>query len=99
MAIGESIGAASSVVQPRVDPADMTAILCGHIHTPRASSLAGLAYLLKERVADLEELVRAVREVVASRSVIDPRIVEVLVSGHTRIAESRHRHHPTVLVD
>src|SRR5207302_9445031 len=39
---------------------------------------AGLAYLLKERVGDLDELLRAVREVVAGRSVVDPLVVEAL---------------------
>ena len=39
---------------------------------------AGLAYLLKERVGDLEELLRALRETVAGRSVIDPLVVEAL---------------------
>ena len=49
---------------------------------------AGLAYLLKERVGDLDELLRALREVVAGRSVIDPRVVELLVAHRARRAES-----------
>jgi DNA-binding NarL/FixJ family response regulator len=49
---------------------------------------AGLAYLLKERVGDLDELVRALRAVVAGRSVIDPQIVELLVAQQTRLADS-----------
>ncbi|MFL5807761.1 MAG: response regulator [Roseiflexaceae bacterium] len=49
---------------------------------------AGLAYLLKERVGDLDELLRALREVVAGRSVIDPRVVELLVSHRARLAQS-----------
>src|SRR5947208_8115762 len=48
----------------------------------------GLAYLLKERIGDLDELVRALHEVAAGRSVIDPRIVEVLLHSHTRAAAS-----------
>lgn len=44
----------------------------------------GLAYLLKERIGDLDQLVRALREVAEGRSVIDPRIVEVLLHSHTR---------------
>ena len=39
---------------------------------------AGLAYLLKDRVADPDELVRALKEVVAGRSVIDSQVVEAL---------------------
>jgi DNA-binding NarL/FixJ family response regulator len=44
---------------------------------------AGLAYLLKERVTEVDELVRALREVAAGRSVVDPRIVEVLLHSDT----------------
>jgi DNA-binding NarL/FixJ family response regulator len=49
---------------------------------------AGLAYLLKERVGDLDELLRALRVVVAGRSVIDPRVVELLVRHRARVAQS-----------
>ncbi len=45
---------------------------------------AGRAYLLKERVRDRAELSRAVREVSEGGSVVDPRIVEGLLSVHTR---------------
>lgn len=48
----------------------------------------GLAYLLKERIGELEELLRALREVAAGRSVIDPRIVEVLVGSLTRTTDA-----------
>ncbi len=40
---------------------------------------AGLAYLLKDRVGDLDELLRALRESVAGGSVIDPLVVEALL--------------------
>ena len=49
---------------------------------------AGLAYLLKERVGDLDELLRALREVVAGRSVIDSQVVELLVGHRARLKES-----------
>jgi DNA-binding NarL/FixJ family response regulator len=39
------------------------------------------AYLLKERVKDTDELARALREVAAGRSLVDPRIVDELVSA------------------
>jgi DNA-binding NarL/FixJ family response regulator len=48
---------------------------------------AGLAYLLKERVGDPDALVRAVREVAAGGSVIDPDVVTALV-GHGRQTSS-----------
>lgn len=40
---------------------------------------AGLAYLLKDRVGDLDELLRALREVTTGGSVIDPLVVEGLL--------------------
>jgi DNA-binding NarL/FixJ family response regulator len=49
---------------------------------------AGLGYLLKERVADLEELVRAIREVAKGGSVLDSKVVEGLVSRKDRLAHS-----------
>jgi DNA-binding NarL/FixJ family response regulator len=49
---------------------------------------AGLAYLLKDRVVDTEELLRALREVCAGRSVIDPAVVEALVARRSRLAGS-----------
>jgi DNA-binding NarL/FixJ family response regulator len=45
---------------------------------------AGLAYLLKERLGDVDELLRALREVVGGGSVIDPTVVEGLVVQHTQ---------------
>ena len=39
------------------------------------------AYLLKERVKDRDELERALREVAEGRSLVDPRIVDRLVSA------------------
>jgi DNA-binding NarL/FixJ family response regulator len=49
---------------------------------------AGLGYLLKERVADLDELVRALNEVARGGSVLDPKVVEALVSRKDRVAHS-----------
>ena len=46
------------------------------------------AYLLKERVRDLEQLVAAIREVATGGSVIDPKVVEALVSAQSRLEES-----------
>ncbi len=41
----------------------------------------GRAYLLKERVSDLDELVGAIRTVAEGGSVIDPKVVEALVAA------------------
>jgi DNA-binding NarL/FixJ family response regulator len=49
---------------------------------------AGLGYLLKERVADIDELIRALEEVSRGGSVLDPKVVEALVSAKERMAHS-----------
>ncbi|HEY2803856.1 MAG TPA: response regulator transcription factor [Actinomycetota bacterium] len=49
---------------------------------------AGLGYLLKERVADVGELVRALQEVSRGGSVLDPKVVEALVAAKARMASS-----------
>jgi DNA-binding NarL/FixJ family response regulator len=46
------------------------------------------AYLLKERVEDLEQLVAAIHAVAAGGSVIDPKVVEALVAENARGEES-----------
>jgi DNA-binding NarL/FixJ family response regulator len=46
------------------------------------------AYLLKERVRDLGELSRAVRDVAAGRSVIDSQIVDSLLAAQRRRQDS-----------
>ncbi|MDQ1403509.1 MAG: hypothetical protein QOG03_1825 [Actinomycetota bacterium] len=43
----------------------------------------GRAYLLKERVSDVEQLLAAVKQVASGGSVIDPKVVEALVSART----------------
>ena len=45
---------------------------------------AGRAYLLKESVHDRAQLVAAIEAVVAGESVIDPKVVEVLVEARAR---------------
>ena len=49
---------------------------------------AGVAYLLKDRVGDADELLRALREVSSGGSVIDPKVVEGLLA---RRARTTHR--------
>jgi DNA-binding NarL/FixJ family response regulator len=68
-------------------------VLSQHSHEAYALKLfhagtAGLAYLLKERVADLEGLLRALREVTVGGSVVDPLIVEALVTRRLRRKQS-----------
>ena len=46
------------------------------------------AYLLKERVKDVEQLVAAIRAVAEGGSVMDPKVVEALVAENARSEES-----------
>ncbi|HEV2028318.1 MAG TPA: response regulator transcription factor [Candidatus Dormibacteraeota bacterium] len=45
---------------------------------------AGRAYLLKERVSDLDQLVNAIREVSRGGSVVDSKVVETLIAARSR---------------
>ena len=45
-----------------------------------ANGVSGMGYLLKERVSDVDELVRALHEVARGGSVLDPKVVEALLA-------------------
>ncbi len=64
------------VLSQYVDPLYALALL--------SEGSAGRAYLLKERVASIDDLARAIREVASGGSVIDPAVVEVLVAANVR---------------
>jgi DNA-binding NarL/FixJ family response regulator len=61
----------------------------GYVLALLESGSDGRAYLLKERVHDLRELTSAIGAVSNGGSVIDPKIVEVLVAARSR-AENSH---------
>ncbi len=67
------------VLSQYVEPEDVVELL--------ADGVTGLGYLLKERVARVEELVAALRAVSEGGSALDPRVVEALVARRT--AEDR----------
>ena len=48
-----------------------------------SDGVAGLGYLLKERVSDVDELVRALRDVARGGSALDPKVVEGLMAGRS----------------
>lgn len=50
---------------------------------------AGRAYLLKDRVADIDQLLDAIRAVASGGSVIDPQVVETLVAAQVSRQASR----------
>ena len=56
----------------------------GYVLELLAAGSEGRAYLLKERVHDRRELVAAIEAVASGQSVIDPKIVEVLVAAKAR---------------
>jgi len=61
-------------------------VLSQYVNPEYAVALLGTgtgrrAYLLKDRVSDVGELVRAIREVASGGSVIDSRVVDALVSA------------------
>ncbi len=49
-----------------------------------AEGSTGRAYLLKERVSEIDDLLHAIRSVAKGDSVIDPKVVEQLVSANAR---------------
>jgi DNA-binding NarL/FixJ family response regulator len=53
---------------------------------------AARAYLLKDRVADVDDLVAAIRVVARGGSVIDPKVVDELVRARTRADRSPLEH-------
>jgi DNA-binding NarL/FixJ family response regulator len=52
----------------------------------------GRAYLLKERLSDVDQLVQALHEVTTGGSVIDPKVVESLVEARSRTKHSPLEH-------
>jgi DNA-binding NarL/FixJ family response regulator len=60
----------------------------GYVLALLDSGSDGRAYLLKERVSDLGQLTDAIEAVAAGESVIDPKIIDVLVAARTRAGNS-----------
>jgi DNA-binding NarL/FixJ family response regulator len=52
------------------------------------SGSEGRAYLLKERVGDRGELVEAIQAVADRRSVVDPKIIDLLIAERSRVSAS-----------
>jgi DNA-binding NarL/FixJ family response regulator len=53
-----------------------------------ADGVEGRGYLLKERVSDLDELVRALQDVARGGSALDPKVVEGLLSRKSQLGGS-----------
>jgi DNA-binding NarL/FixJ family response regulator len=52
----------------------------------------GRSYLLKDRVSDVEDVADAIRAVAAGGSMVDPRVVDELVTARTSKSRSRLNH-------
>ncbi|MGS0687862.1 response regulator transcription factor [Nakamurella sp. GG22] len=57
-----------------------------------SDGVAGLGYLLKERISQVDELVRALQDVCRGGSALDPKIVEGLMFRRSREAKSPLHH-------
>jgi DNA-binding NarL/FixJ family response regulator len=87
----EGIDAAHAI--RRADPATGVVVLSQYADESYAFELfkngtAGLAYLLKDRVGDLRQLLSALRAVVGGGSVVDPQVIDALVARRVRLRES-----------
>jgi DNA-binding NarL/FixJ family response regulator len=60
----------------------------GYVWALLDSGVAGYGYLHKVRVGDVDQLVRALREVAAGGSVLDPRIIETLLDRRSKKPDS-----------
>lgn len=61
----------------------------GYVRTLLQDGTRGRGYLLKERVANLDDLLSAVHAVATGGSAIDPRVVEALVKVRTESGDRR----------
>jgi DNA-binding NarL/FixJ family response regulator len=90
---GTDEGIAMAEQLRREQPETGVVLLSQHADAAYALALleggsAGRAYLLKERVADVGELTAAIQTVAAGGSVIDPTVVEQLVTANKKPAQS-----------
>lgn len=88
----EGIGAARTIRARH--PSTGVVVLSQYAHALYAFELfrdgtAGMAYLLKDRVGDLDELLHAVETVTRGGSVIDPAVVESLIARGANAPPSR----------
>jgi DNA-binding NarL/FixJ family response regulator len=60
----------------------------GYVKLLLSQGTEGRGYLLKERVADLDDLMTAVRAVARGGSAIDPKVVEALVASRSRSGDA-----------
>ncbi len=86
---GTDEGIRAAAVLRRTHPGVGVLVLSQYVEPGWALSLlqdgsAGRGYLLKDRVTDPEQLVRAIHEVASGGSVVDPVVVESLVAARSK---------------
>ncbi len=69
------------VLSQYVEPAYAVSLL--------ATGTGRRAYLLKDRIRDRSELLRAIRSVAAGGSVVDPAVVDALIASRVHLTDSR----------
>ena len=77
----------------KTDPDVGIIVLSQYVESAYAVALmedgaSGCAYLLKDRIHDREELLSGIRAVAARGSVLDPCVIEALIEGRAREANS-----------
>jgi DNA-binding NarL/FixJ family response regulator len=83
-----------AAVRLRETNADVGVVVLSQYSEPRYAlallegGSAGRAYLLKERVEDIEQLAGAIRAVAEGGSMIDPKVVDALMANSARAEQS-----------
>jgi DNA-binding NarL/FixJ family response regulator len=90
---GDDEGIRLAVELRRRDPTIGVVVLSQYAEPRYALQLLGegsdgLAYMLKERVADQNQLLNAISAVAAGGSYVDPKVVEALMSARSRARDS-----------
>jgi DNA-binding NarL/FixJ family response regulator len=91
---GDSDEGIQAAMRLRETDPDLGVVVLSHYANPGYAlalldaGSAGRAYLLKERIDDVDQLVAAIRTVAQGGSVIDPKVVEGLVAEKARGATS-----------
>jgi DNA-binding NarL/FixJ family response regulator len=92
---GETDEGIQAAVRFRETHADVGVVVLSQYAEPRyalallAGGSARRAYLLKERVEDIQQLAGAIRTVAEGGSVVDPKVVDALMANHARAERSR----------
>jgi DNA-binding NarL/FixJ family response regulator len=91
---GETDEGIQAAVRLRETNEDVGVVVLSQYSEPRYAlallegGSARRAYLLKERVEDVEQLAGAIRAVAEGGSIVDPKVVDALMTNHARVEPS-----------